>query len=428
MQFPKVLVISNNSFSNNSSNGRTLGNLFVGWPKEKLAQFCISTTVPDYDTCDNYFLMTDKAALDGFKHFHKAKRCDIKANENTQGNTIVGGKKQVKTPFKALIRHVIWSNKRWNSVEFQKWVDSFNPELLLVMNSDATFVLDIASYVSKKRSIPLVLFNTEGFYFFKRNYYMSSTFFSDSLFRLYQCVYKRHFRKMMKLVALSIHLNSMLENDYHKIFGGRSMVSYTSSNLKFDISNLHIDHPTFSYLGNFGYNRIDALIEIAEILQDINPVYKLDIYGSIPSPEVAQKLEASSGVIYHGTVSYEEVIKVIYQSTLLFHAESQIEEYSETLRYGFSTKIADSISSGHPFLMYSSPNIAGAQYILETRAGWHASNKNELRDSIVSILTDEDKRNEVAEIAKQVAKKNHDYQINANRFQNALMDILESAK
>lgn len=425
MEFPRVIVISNNSFSNNSSNGRTLGNLFIGWPKDRLAQFCISTTEPNYELCDNYFLLTDRSALDGFVHFKKARRCDIKTNRNTQGNTIIGGKKQVKTPFTALLRHIIWSNKRWNSREFQSWVDLFNPDLLLVMNSDATFILDIATEMSKRRRIPLIMFNTEGYYFFKKNYYAHSYCFDNTLFRIYQSIYRSHFRRMMKQVVLSVHLNSLLEHDYLHEFGGKSMVKYTSSNMSFDISDLNMEQPSFNYLGNFGYDRMSALIDVAEVLQSINPEYKLNIYGSIPNDEARVKMEACSGIIYRGTVPYSEVIKVIYHSTILFHAESQSKEFAEFLKYGFSTKIADSISSGHPFLMYSSPDIAGAKYVIETGAAWYASDKKELKDCIISILTDMAKREQVAEIARQTAIENHDLQHNAVSFQNALKILFQ---
>ena len=51
--YPKVLVISNECFSNESSNGRTLKNLFYGWPINKLAQFYIISKKPDFQTCNN---------------------------------------------------------------------------------------------------------------------------------------------------------------------------------------------------------------------------------------------------------------------------------------------------------------------------------------------------------------------------------------
>lgn len=60
---PRVLVISNNGFSKTKSNGRTLGSLFQGWPKEILAQFYISSDNLDFGVCNNYFNFTDKEAL-----------------------------------------------------------------------------------------------------------------------------------------------------------------------------------------------------------------------------------------------------------------------------------------------------------------------------------------------------------------------------
>lgn len=54
--YKRVLVISNNCFSQSNSNGRTLGNLFHGWPKENLAQMCVIAQDPNWELCDNYFV------------------------------------------------------------------------------------------------------------------------------------------------------------------------------------------------------------------------------------------------------------------------------------------------------------------------------------------------------------------------------------
>ena len=68
---PRVLVISNNGFSKTNSNGRTLGSLFQGCPKDKLAQFYISVDNLDYSVCENYFNFTDKEALLSLLHIRK---------------------------------------------------------------------------------------------------------------------------------------------------------------------------------------------------------------------------------------------------------------------------------------------------------------------------------------------------------------------
>ena len=63
----KVLVISNECFSKVTSNGRTLGNFFIGWDKSCLAQFYIQNSEPDFDYCENFFRVTDRQALSAFK-------------------------------------------------------------------------------------------------------------------------------------------------------------------------------------------------------------------------------------------------------------------------------------------------------------------------------------------------------------------------
>ena len=402
-----------------------MANMFSGWPKDKLAQFCISTTEPDYDVCDNYYLLTDRSVLDGFKHLRKGRRCDINENIGSEGNTIIAGKKAFKTPFKMMARRIVWGCKRWKSKEFIEWVDNFNPDIVYVWNSDAMFILDIATFVSKKKNIPIVMFNAEGFYFFEKNIYAKDELLSESVYKLYHFIYKRHFRQMMKRVVLSIHLNSMLRDDYYNAFGGRAIVLYTGSNLAFDSSNLHLDNPKFSYLGNLAFDRHSALIEVAETLQSINKDFKIDIYGQAPTEEVENELKKCYGIAFHGMIPYEEVVKIIYSSTILFHAETRNENFKYYLRYGFSTKIGDSICSGHPFLMYAPIDIAGAKYVVETGAAWHAQDTVELKNKIISILNDEYERNRVLDAARKVAKDNHDAQKNSKLFQEELKNLIK---
>ena len=349
---------------------------------------------------------------------------DIMQCLNTEANTIIrSNRKSFKTSTKALLRALVWKN-RWNSDSFWNWVDDFSPEIVLVMNSDATFILDIATTVSKKRTIPLVMFNTEGFYFFKKDYYRKERFVDTLSFPIYQSIYKKHFEKTMKQVSLSIYCNSALQEDYVNKFGGKSIVLYTGSTLDFDSSNLHVEHPTFSYLGNFGYNRPKALVEVAETLQSICHNYFLDIYGNVPRQEIIDLFTSTKGIRFHGMIPYERVTEIINSSTVLFHVEAQDECFKESLKYGFSTKIADSISSGHPFLIYSSPDIAGAKYIIETGSGWHAKDKSELKEKIQLILTDKAERSKVLDVAKKTAQKNHDVEKNVRIFTEYITNLI----
>jgi len=424
----KILVISNNSFSKTNSNGRTLGNFLIGWPKDSLAQFCISTTEPDFEVCQNYFCIPDMNVFDAFKHFRKAKRSPILDCMNTAANTrILTSRPSIKTATKALIRHVVWKN-RWDSEEFRNWVDEFKADVVLVMNSDSAFLLEIARKISERKAIPLVMYNTEGFYFFEQDYMKEISFIDKASFCLYKRIYRNAFRKLMQKTSLSMHLNGKLCKDFKEEFGGKHEVLYSSSSMKNKEYVCDYNNPIFNYLGNFGFDRASALLDIADVLRDINPEFKLHVYGRIPTDEITNRFKACSNILLEGFVTYEQVKHLMYHSTILFHAESQDAKYEESLRYGFTTKIADSLSCGVPFLMYSRPSVAGADYIIETKAGWYASNKRELKECIIQVLYNSERRSIVLERAKEIAFLNHNEKRLRVKFVQLIQDLCNGKK
>lgn len=426
MNYPRVLVVSNNSFSKINNNGRTLGNLFIGWPKESLAQFCVSTDGPNFDLCDNYYCITDNEVLSAFFHLKKAYGGILKHSEKTSSAGSIGeGKKTISM---MLARNLIWGFNRWKNVAFTNWVRQFNPDVILLFFSDSSFLLNIASALSKDLSVPLVVFNTEGYYFFKSNYLRTKTMWDWLLFPIYQRQYRQQVKKTMKRVSFSMYLNKLLQSDYDKEFGGPSDVLYTSSSLEFEEHSFSYQSPTFSYIGNLTFDRPKALLEVADVLQSLNKEYKLDIYGKTLDPETERLLNNHPGVSYKGFISYDEVKKVIHKSDVLFHAETQDKQWEESLKYGFSTKMADSISSGSCFVLYASPEIACSRYIIETGAGWFADSKEGLKIALEEILYSDERRQTVLKTARQIARNNHSASNNCQKFRQIICDSVKSNK
>lgn len=423
--YPRVLVVSNNSFSKTSSNGRTLGNLFIGWPKDRIAQFCVSTTTPDYEVCDNYYSVSDNEALRAFLHFRKARPCDIKSLSDSEGKTKIGNKRVYKTTFKEFVRELVWGCKRWNSKEWQKWVEEFSPELVVVFNSDSSFILSIATDVAKRYRIPIVLYNTEGYYFFKRSFYTKNGWLDRLVYPLYHGIYSRRFKKMMRFTKESIHLNDKLCEDYKREFDGNQSVLYSSSTINYTPLVEIPSSPVFTYIGNLGFKRYEPLIELANVLNGIDTKYRLRVYGNIPNAEAEQAIKTCGSIEYGGFLSYDDVQKVIANSTILFHVENQDPSLEQSLIYGFSTKIADSVSSGRPFLMFSSEDIAGAQYLLRNGIGWVAANVETLKQCIIQILKDDEKRQEVLNKAHIISERNHSNLNNRERFAAAIRRSLQ---
>ena len=421
MYYPRVLVIANNSFSNTDNNGRTLGNLFVGWPKDKLAQFCISTDGPNFDICDNYYCITDKEILSAFLHLRKAVGKKLIPEKQPR---LVGSRGEGrKTLFMMFVRNIVWGKRRWKSLAFMNWVKDFNPEVVLLFFGESAFMLNIGEVLAEEFKAPLIMFNTEGYYFFKTNYYRTKTAMDWLWFPVVQGLFRKQVRKTMKIIKHSVYLNQMLQSDYDNEFGGPSSVIYTSSTLTHEDHLFHDEYPVFSYLGNMTFDRPKALMEIADVLQGINANYQLNIYGKPLDEETKKTLINHPGIVYKGFVSFDEVQKVMQNSDILFHAETQDKKWEESLKYGFSTKIADSLSSGACFVLYASPNIACSQYIQTTQSGWFADNKDDLKKCIEEILFDKEKRQRILTTAQRVVEENHSLQKNRKLFHQIIYDV-----
>ena len=62
-EFPRVLVVSHETFSANTSMGRTLTSYFNGWDRDCLAQIFIQSQVPTSSICGKFYKYTDVDAL-----------------------------------------------------------------------------------------------------------------------------------------------------------------------------------------------------------------------------------------------------------------------------------------------------------------------------------------------------------------------------
>lgn len=426
----RVLVVSNNCFSPSNSNGRTLGNLFYGWPKENLAQFCVIAKDPAWDVCDNYYCLEDRTMLAAFKGGKKAVGRKLQVpvlNNNSTLNVkelIDTQRKNVgkKTLPKVMLRELVWAFKRWKSSDFEQWIENFNPNIVVLQFGDSSFMIDIALYVAQSRNIPLVVYNTEGYYFFPRNWHFKSKL-DGFLFPIYKHSYQTKVRKLMAYASHSVYLNDKLQDDYDKEFGGKSSVIYNSSGLQHcNAPAFDNDVPHISYLGNLGLNRDSALAEVGEVLYNIDPRYHIDVYGNADE-KIAKTLNEAKGVVFHGCVSYDKVKEVIDDSDILFHVESEHGYKERQLQYAFSGKIADSVSSGKCFVLYGPKELACSKYIIETGAGWFADNKAKLKQVIVNIMNNTKERYAVLEKAKVIAEQNHSFEGNARMFQNILLNV-----
>lgn len=124
-------------------------------------------------------------------------------------------------------------------------------------------------------------------------------------------------------------------------------------------------------------------------------------------------------------VPYQELQRKTKEARLLVHVESTKPYYLRDIKYGFSTKIADSLASGVPFFVYASDELTSVQYLKDNNCAIIATDREELVRQLKTALFDEDTREECVNNALKTAAKNHSMQENKNRFYRFIIESLE---
>ena len=395
----RTLVISNACFSDTTSNGRTLKNLFHGTDRDKLAQFFVYGE-PDFRVCKKYYKVSDGDALRSlFINKRSGEVLENRAETRASEKRLSGkaGKDVKKTPVKVLGRELVWWIGRWKNNQFWKWIEEFHPEIICLFIANNTFLISLSRQLAERYHIPIIVYTTEGYSFMNYNYFTKHFSLAYNMYYAWLC---REYKRTSAYVEKGFFNNTLLRDRYETQYGYPCYCVMNSSQIEY------IEHAEtgnklkISYLGNLGLGRYKALIEIAQTLQEIDSELYLDVYGAAPNESIKKELESSAGIKFHGFISYDKVVDVIHGSALLIHTELNDKVMNRDLKYAFSTKIADCICSGTPLLMYASEELAETIFLKENGCAFIACRKEELKGVLKKALTDREARIEVLEKAK----------------------------
>lgn len=414
--FPKVLIVSHNILSQTSNMGRTLAGFLKGIPTKNLAQLYFHTEVPTTDVCTNYYRVTDFDIIKRRKKdigtiFGTADiRKDLineRVDEGKEAQIYSYGRK--RKPYMYVGRNLLWSTKRWRNKKLINWVKEFKPDVIFFASGDYVFPYKIAMEIADICNIPIVSYVCDDYYFLKRKsisplYYINRMWYKNTL--------KKLFSKHKNIVAICDKITC----DYQKEFEVSSSTIMTSSEVE-PFSKKDTDNIVVSYLGNLGYKRYIPLIEIGKTLKKITDgKLLLDIYSTENRPEILSNLNEENGINFCGSVSYDRVKEIMENSDILIHAESMDEDTKEKVKYSVSTKIADTLSSGRCMLAYGPCDVASIEYLKDNDCACVISDINNLELILSEIVNSREKRQYYVDNALKVAKVNHNFKNNCEKF------------
>lgn len=418
---PNVLVISSDPFSKENANGRTLGNLFYGYPTDQIAQLFLNDAPLDMIDC-RYFQISDQMMLD---HFRRFKKVGIERKYSSDPPSFLQNTRPSvrKNPWTCLLRDRLWRTKAWSTQSFWVWVNSFKPSVVLLQANDMPYLYDLAKIVADKTNSKLVMYNSEDYYFKTWNYLRDENGHKS----LYPKFHKRlckAFKKAFDASSYVVYNSEYLKRDYEAAgLTKPSEVIYMSSDW---VATPYVPKEgrfQVTYFGNLSDGRTKSILELADGLASLRKPYSFDVYGTAFSQNDLAQLKESQLLHYHEPVPYFQLQQIARDSDLLVHVESSNPFIAKDRKNAFSTKIADCLASGRLFLLYAPKEMAQSRYLLENRCGLVASTKEELVGVLKRFLKNPSlcAKNEI-----EVAAKRRSLITNADKFKDILSALNEA--
>lgn len=422
---PSVLVISNNCFSKSDSNGRTLANLFVGWPKENLAQFYIQNTEPEFDYCEQYYRLTDRQALASLY----GKRPDgviSLGHVMNQSHESTPAQRRKRNALSMIVRDFVWSSGHWKTRYFNEWLSEIQPDIVVLQAGDCPFMFYLAVDIKRQYNAKLLIYNTEGYYFKDFDYFRAKGI-AQIFYPLFHRRLKRAVNKAYNCCDFAVFNCEELESDYKRVFTIQSKVIFNATSLHpcHNPWKKETDSFTTIYAGNLGVGRAESLVLVANALHSISKEYSIQVYGKLPNDKIADLFSNCEGIDFRGFVSYDKLISIQQEADLLLHVESFDSFHRKDSKYAFSTKIADSLALGTCFLVFAPSEFASSRYLIQNHAAHVVTEQVALEGTLRKIINDLEYRNKFSLNALDLVERNHQQEKNAKSFQLILDSLFQ---
>lgn len=426
-EYPRILVISSNAFSDTTNNGKTLASFFNKCPVENIAQLYFNPEVPNNNYYANYFRITDNDILKCI--FRKSNTCgnlislgvSIKKDYSKNNKTINMLKKY---NLSRIAREVLWKSEKWKTKLLDQWLNDFSPEILFLCAGDGGFIYDITKYIRKKYDTKLVVYITDDyvlprktispFWWLRRNYIL---------------------KKMSDAVQgsdLFITISEKMRGEYKDLFRKDSILAVNMTEPLKDeaISTKDNDGLTLVYAGGLHYKRYVTLNLLAKALKKYNDNFKnrqkvfLKIFsGQKPSYKQIKYLNLDGASEYCGKLNSAELKEVLNACDLLVHVESFDRKCIEATRLSISTKIPEYLSLGKPVLAIGPQQVASMEYLKD--CAFCITNSNKIYSGLIDLFNDNSLRKVLSHKAQQKYEENHKKEIIYQQFISNINNIYE---
>lgn len=406
----RILVISNNPFSNSFNNGKTLESLFSWVPKDDLAQlFFHASFEPDFSYCKSYYRLSD---VDVLKNMFTCRQVGESLINDKKVGKSIGINYGVIRQYLDLSNFQLFRDYFWKIASPKKerlhaWVEVFSPDVIFFVGGDCGFAHDIVAEIVKRHRVKLYSYFTDDYVVFPEY---------KNVFKIFQARRLRTiYNKTIELSTYCFTIGDAMASAYSQRFNKKFIAVMNSIVIGNPPLPIEREEIVITYTGNLGINRWQMIGRLAEELMRLREKFNLkcvlNVYSTnLPSRSILTYFH-SVGVVFRGFVVGDALKKVIMDSDILLHVESDNHFYRSFTYLSVSTKIPEYLSSKRVILAFGPVEVASINLLIENDIGFVISSESSsetIHLELYDVLCNADARRRIADNAFKFACKNYD--------------------
>jgi glycosyltransferase involved in cell wall biosynthesis len=420
-RFPRVLFLTSAAFNRVTGGGITFGNLFRGWPKDRLATVHNDPVPTTDETCDRYFVLSRD-------ELSKWGPLEAIAPSPAPGSLsgaapAHGAPSPLRSALKAA-KSVVFGDRVPDAGRLTRrleaWLDEFRPQVLYtILGSNA--MMDLALAIRTRCAVPVVIHLMDD--------WLATSYRGGLLAPFPRARMEKLFRALVEVAAYRLGICDAMCRAYEARYGAPFEAFQNAVEVRRWSPGARGGVPAsptreIVYVGSIlPFAQLESLVDCCQAVARLGRSGKsvrLSIYS--PAHDLAgcrDRLLAGPNISIAETIQDDAVLFARLQSADALLLPVNFDRHTiEYIRFSMPTKVPAYLASGTPILAYGPPQIAQIQYASES--GWaHVVSErapDTLLQAIRDVLGNAALRARVAERALQVAAERHDIETVRPRF------------
>lgn len=430
----KILIISHNSFSLHSNNGKTLSSIFDSWGPTEIAQLYFQDEVPESKRFKNFFRVRDLDIIRSILSFNRPYQCGhvVESVENVNNHysdasvikiLLVNILRRTNV-FKLFLRDAIYGTKFWRSDALFAWLNEFGPDSIFFVGGNSRFSFLIANELAKKFRVPLDIYITDDYVLNSRPQGIFSRFLHARLVQIYHTCFDLARHVFVIGDDMGVAFGNVFGREFIPIMNSVSfpLVLPARQNTIRDRDYLDV-----VYAGGLHLGRDQSLVEFSKILLSMSEILgvriQLTVYSTQPPSKKLLGEMKKGNIIFGGPLHSDELKSRLIRADFALHVESFESQYTQLTKLSISTKLPEYFAAGVCLIAFGPAELASIRMVKDNAIGLVLTEDDSFQKKIEKlqfIFESIEERDRLASSGFRFGKNRFDVEINKKKMEKLI--------